>query len=150
MYSEVDGVLVSAAQFLDLFCHQKNTWLKSHHLTFFFPKALYALCFFSIFKFQYKAWALWLKNTKLCVSPDHLALCSVPCSTLRAMEIPPCWCCLKRFWDRLIPRFTETLNTMFGFDPNGVSNTILQSCSFCKMRAGKPSWRTDVSGNLGF
>lgn len=80
---------------------------------------------------------------------DHLALCSVPRSTLRAMGIPPHWCCLKRFWNRLIPWFTETLNTMFGSDPNGVSNRrLLQSCSFCKLCEVKPSWRTDARGSL--
>lgn len=81
---------------------------------------------------------------------DHLSLCSVPCSTLRAMGIPTRWCCLKRFWNRWIPWFTETLNTMFGSDPNGVRNRILQSCGFCKAVCEvKLSWRTDASGSWG-
>lgn len=88
------------------------------------------------------------KAGHVCVG-DHLALCSIPCSTLRAMGIPTCWCCLKRFWNRWIPWFTETLNMMFGSDPNGVSSRIRQICSFCRLCEVKPSWRTDASGSLG-
>lgn len=106
-------------------------WLKKPPFNSFFPK-LFILCVFSASlhfstrlehcDWKMQSWMGWA---------DHLALCSVPCSTLRAMGIPTRWRCLKRFWDRSIPWFTETLNTMFGSGPNGVSNRTLQSCSFC-------------------
>lgn len=82
-----------------------------------------------------------IKNAKLinlCVI-DHLALCFISYSTLRAMEIPPCWSCLKKFWDHSIHQCTEMLNMRFGYNPNGVSDCILTVPTFaCWCMKGSP------------